>query len=149
VSACSWLIARRATGIAATAGSARIWRRRNAAFLRRAMLDPKSALTDKFIVYQRYISFPGNFLQVRVADAQGRHITGARLDEDAFTIQIRDYSGKLYSFDKSELKELHKDWGETPMPSYRGVMGDAQLDDLVAYLASLRGKETSGEETKR
>jgi putative heme-binding domain-containing protein len=117
--------------------------RRNAGFLRQALLDPKSALTDKFIVYQRYISFPGNFLQVRVVTTNGRRITGVRLDEDAFSIQIRDYSGKLHSFMKSELKELHKDWGETPMPSYRGVLSDAQLDDLVAYLASLHGE--SGE----
>jgi putative heme-binding domain-containing protein len=115
--------------------------RRNAVFLRQAVLDPKSALTDKFIVYQRYISFPGNFLQVRVVTSGGQHIIGARLDEDAFSIQIRDYNGKLHSFMKSELKELHKDWGETPMPSYRGVLNEAQLDDLVAYLASLRGEK--------
>jgi putative heme-binding domain-containing protein len=113
--------------------------RRNAAFLRQAVLDPKSALTDKAIVYQRYIVFPINFLQVRVVTVEGQHITGARLNEDAFSIQIRDYGGKLHSFMKSELKKLRKDWGETPMPSYRGVLSDAQLDDLVAYLASLRG----------
>jgi putative heme-binding domain-containing protein len=117
--------------------------RRNAAFLRQAVLDPKSALTDKAIVYQRYIVFPVNFLQVRVVTAAGRHVTGARLNEDAFAIQIRDYSGKLHSFMKSELKELHKDWGETPMPSYRGVLSEAQLDDLVAYLGNLRGEKGS------
>ncbi|SRR5579871_1796742 len=113
--------------------------RRNAAFLRQAIVDPKSALTDKFIVYQRYISFPGNFLQVRVVTASGRRVVGARIDEDAFSIQIRDYSGQLHSFWKSELKELHKDWGATPMPAYKGVLSEAQLDDVVAYLASLRG----------
>jgi len=115
--------------------------RRNAAFLRQAVLDPKLALTDKFVVYQRYLSFPGNFLQVHVVTAGGQNITGARLDEDAFSIQIRDYNGKLHSFLKSELRELHKDWGETPMPSYRGVLSETQLDDLVAYLASLRDEK--------
>ena len=113
--------------------------RRNAAFLRQAVLNPKSALTDKAIVYQRYIVFPINFLQVRVVTVGGQHITGVRLNEDAFSIQIRDYNGKLHSFMKSELKELHKDWAETPMPSYGGVLDDPQLDDLVAYLAGLRG----------
>ncbi len=115
--------------------------RRNATFLRQAVLDPKSALTDKLIVYQRYISFPGSFLQVRAVTIGGQRINGARLDEDAFSIQIRDYNGKLHSLMKSELKELHKDWGATPMPSYSGVLSDAQLDDLVAYLASLRGDD--------
>lgn len=115
--------------------------RRSPAFLRRAILDPASAVTDRFIVYQRYISFPRDFLQVRILTNDGRRITGSRLDEDAFSIQVRDYSGKLHSLLKSEIKELHKDRGETPMPSVRGVLKDSDIDDLVAYLASLRGSK--------
>ena len=71
----------------------------------------------------------------------GRAITGARVNEDAFSIQIRDVSGKVYSFWKEELKELHKDWGKSPMPSYRDKLTPAEIEDLVSYLASLRGKK--------
>ena len=38
-----------------------------------------------------------------------------------------------------DLKELHEDWGKSPMPGYRGKLTDAEIDDLVAWLASLRG----------
>ncbi len=62
-----------------------------------------------------------------------------RLNEDLLSIQLRDYSGGLHSFLKSELRELHKDWGKSPMPSYRSTLTEAELEDLVAYLVSLRG----------
>ena len=80
---------------------------------------------------------PDNFLQVRVVTRDGMRITGARIDEDAFTIQLRDFTGRLFSFRKDELEELDKDWGKSPMPSYRGQLSDAEIQDIVAYLASL------------
>ena len=69
----------------------------------------------------------------------GKRLTGVRLNEDMLSIQLRDHSGRLHSFLKSELRELHKDWGKSPMPSYRNALTDAELEDLVAYLVSLRG----------
>jgi hypothetical protein len=84
---------------------------------------------------------PDNFVQVRVVTKEGKSITGLRVDEDAFTIQIRDYADRSYSFRKDELRELSRDWGKTPMPSYKGILNDAEMRDLVAYLSSLRGSE--------
>ncbi len=46
----------------------------------------------------------------------------------------------MYSFFKSELVELNKDKGKSPMPSYRDVLSKEKLDDLVAFLASLKGE---------
>ena len=100
--------------------------RRGPGYLRKVILDPEASL-------------PEGFLQVRLVTADGRAITGIRLNEDTFSIQIRDLSGRLHSFWKSELLELHKERGKSPMPSYREIFGPAELDDLVAYLASLRG----------
>ncbi len=48
--------------------------------------------------------------------------------------------GQFHSFAKSELKEVRRLRGETPMPSYEASLSAAELDDLVAYLASLKGK---------
>ena len=113
--------------------------RRGAAYLRTAVLDPEAEIPDTFAFYRRVIYMPDNFLQVRVVTRDGARISGARVDEDTFTIQLRDAGGRLYSFRKEELRELHKDWGKSPMPSYRGVLDDAEIRDLVAYLASLEG----------
>jgi putative heme-binding domain-containing protein len=113
--------------------------KRSAAHLRQSVLDPEAEVPENFAVYRRLITMPDNFLQVRVLTNDGKTITGIRLNEDTFTIQFRDYENQFYSFRKDELKELHKDWGKSPMPSYRSVFTDAELQDLVSYLSSLRG----------
>jgi hypothetical protein len=76
---------------------------------------------------------------VRLLTKEGRQITGARANEDTFSIQVRDAEGRVHSFWKDDLKELHLDWGKSPMPSYRAVLSDAEIDDLVAWLAAQRG----------
>ena len=62
------------------------------------------------------------------------------MNEDSFSIQIRDLSGRFYSFRKADLKELKKLRGKTPMPSYERGLTTEELDDLVAYLAAQRGQ---------
>jgi len=112
--------------------------RRSPGYLRTALLNPEADVPDNFAQYRWVIFIPDNFLQVRVVTKDGRRITGARLNEDPFSIQLRDRSGRVYSFWKDELAELHKDWGKSPMPSYRDVFTPGELEDLVAYLCSLR-----------
>lgn len=114
--------------------------RRGPSHLRAALVDPEAYVPERFWQYRWVIPLPDNFLQVRVVTRDGRAITGVRLNEDAFSIQLRDFSERIHSFWKSELLELHKDWGKSPMPSYRDVFQPEAIDDLVAYLASLRGR---------
>jgi putative heme-binding domain-containing protein len=114
--------------------------RRGPEYLRATLLDPAATIPDTFTVYRRVIYMPDHFLQVRAVTQNGNTITGARINEDAFTIQIRDSADRLYSLRKDELRELHKDWGKTPMPSYRSLP-DAEMRDLIAYLVSLKGTQ--------
>jgi putative heme-binding domain-containing protein len=102
--------------------------RRSAGYLREALLNRESTV-------------PQDFLQVELATHDGTRITGVRLNEDAFSIQIRDLSGQFRSFWKSELAELNRQRGKSPMPSYQGLLNAAELDDLIAYLDSLRGAQ--------
>ena len=101
--------------------------RRSAAFLRQTVLKPAGNL-------------PNGFLYLSATPASGAAVRGIRVNEDSFTIQLRDAGGTYHSFRKSELKELRRLDGETPMPSYEGQVTGAALDDLVAYLAGLKGK---------
>jgi hypothetical protein len=87
------------------------------------------------------ISITPNFLQVRVRTKDGRNILGVRINEDTFSIQIRELSGRTYSFFKSELVELDKQWGKSPMPSYRAIFSNEEIDHLTAFLVSLRGEQ--------
>jgi len=83
---------------------------------------------------------PESFLLVEAVPLSGSSIRGIRLNEDSFSIQIRDLSGHFYSFRKSDLKELKKLRGTTPMPSYQKHFAATEMDDLVAYLTAQRGQ---------
>jgi len=101
--------------------------RRNGAFLRQALLAPADSL-------------PEGFLYVAAVTASGATVRGIRANEDSFTIQVKDARGEFHSFRKSELKELRRLKHESPMPSFARSLSATELDDIVAYLASLRGK---------
>jgi putative heme-binding domain-containing protein len=112
--------------------------RRGAAYLRQALLDPGAAVPVGMATgyasgeYARY-------LPVRVVTARGEEVTGYRINEDDFTIQVRATGGRVRSFQKSQVRTLEKQFGRSLMPSVRGVMSDRELDNIIAYLASLRG----------
>jgi cytochrome c oxidase cbb3-type subunit 3 len=112
--------------------------RRGAAYLRASLLTPEAALPRGFMPYRTDVSLTQNFLQVRVTTSAGRELTGVRVNEDTFSIQLRDATNAVFSFWKAELRELHKDWGKSPMPSYTDAFDRQELEDVVAYLASLR-----------
>ena len=118
-----------------------IGQRRGAAYLRRALLAPAAEVPQSSTPYRSDVSLPENFLFVRVVTRDGRTLAGARVNEDAFSLQLREQSGRVHSLFKSDLAELHKDRGFSPMPAYGEIFSAPELDDLVAYLASLRGQK--------
>jgi len=100
--------------------------RRNGAYLRQALAKPAD-------------SIPEGFQYIAATTAAGQTIRGIRVNEDSFTIQLKDTQGKFHSLRKSELKQFRRLEHETPMPSFASLTA-SELDDLVAYLASLKGK---------
>jgi cytochrome c oxidase cbb3-type subunit 3 len=101
--------------------------RRSAVYLRDALVTPG-------------ISLPEGFLVVSVTTRDGKVVRGIRVNEDSFSIQVRDSSNHFHSFRKSELISLRKEFNQTLMPGYESKFTAAELDDLIAYLASLRGE---------
>ena len=116
-----------------------IGRQRNPEWLRRALLDPEADIFESFGGYRWTILIPDNYLQIDLTTRSGERVTGSRLNEDAFSIQIRDGQGRIRSFLKSEVAELRKHWGKSSMPSYKDVFSAAELEEVVTYLAALRG----------
>jgi cytochrome c oxidase cbb3-type subunit III len=106
-------------------------------YLRQSIVEPAAALP------RGVTAVPGRgfdeFLPVRVVSQSGQEVRGVRVNEDSFTIQVRDAGGRLYSFRKADLKQLDKQMGKTLMPDYKGKVSGSDLDDLVAYLGSLGG----------
>jgi cytochrome c oxidase cbb3-type subunit 3 len=79
-----------------------------------------------------------NYDTVTAVTREGKTIVGVGMNEDTFTVQIMDTAEHLYSLDKKTLKSLHHD-KRSLMPAY-GVdtINESQLEDLLAYLQSLR-----------
>ncbi len=76
---------------------------------------------------------------VRVVMKDGKTLTGRFLNQDTFTLQMIDATDKLMSLDKSQIRELTL-LTTSPMPSFKDKLGAQELADVVAYLASLRGR---------
>lgn len=82
-------------------------------------------------------SFTG-YLLTTVVTKDGHKVSGIRVNEDTFTIQLRDLGGHYYSFDKADLQKIETEPKKSVMPSYSNLSA-TELDDLIAYLASLKG----------
>lgn len=114
-----------------------IGRLRGADYLRQAIVDPGAVLPRGTLpVLGRGYN---EFLPVRVVMKDGSEVRGVRLNEDVFTIQLRDASGAIHSIRKSNAEIVRKDVGTSLMPSFKDRLTGPELNDLVAYLASLGG----------
>jgi cytochrome c oxidase cbb3-type subunit III len=100
--------------------------RRGSVYLREAIVKPAA-------------SHPPGYLVVRAVPTTGAEVRGIRVNEDVFYVQIRDASGNVHVLQKSDLARLDRELDATLMPSYESRLSPAQLDDLVAYLAAMRG----------
>ena len=74
---------------------------------------------------------------VQVTRADGSTLEGLRMGEDTFTLRLMDQDENLWSFLKSEIRSYERN-EESTMPSYEQTLTAGEIDDLVAYLFSLR-----------
>ncbi len=115
--------------------------RRGVDHLRQSLLDPGAALPRGLSAMPRDFV---DYLVVTVVDADGRRVRGARLNEDSYTIQIKDPRGTVRSFYKPDLRVLEKEFDASLMRSYADRLDETEIEDLVAYLASLTGRRARG-----
>ena len=99
---------------------------RSAGSLQRSLVDPTSQMMP--------INRP-----VRLVTKTGEVISGRRLNEDTYTIQIIDDGQRLHSLLKTDVKEFTVST-TSPMPSYRAALSDDELSDVLAYLLTLKGQ---------
>jgi putative heme-binding domain-containing protein len=100
-------------------------RKRSASYLREKLVSPDRTVVDSFYM-------------VTATLRDGGRVGGVRLNEDTWSIQLRDGS-RLISLAKADLASLDVQ-KTTPMPSYSRFAA-SELDDLVAYLLSAGAKQ--------
>ena len=100
--------------------------RRGPAYLRESIVKPAA-------------SHPNGYLVVRAVPTSGPDVRGTRVNEDVFWISIRDAGGAIHTLEKSGLARVDREIDASLMPSYESRLSAPQLDDMVAYLSTLRG----------
>ena len=93
--------------------------------LRDALIHPRSEVQGQNQLYS-------------VVTRDGTVHTGKLLNQDHFSLQMLDATGKLMAFQRDGLRASHL-VPTKPMPSYQDKLTGRQLDDLIAFLTSLRG----------
>ena len=69
----------------------------------------------------------------------GERIRGATKGDDAFSIQIVDTNERLQGYLKADLQEVIREERSLMRQFGPDRLGEGDLDDLLQYLASLRG----------
>ena len=100
--------------------------RRSIDYLRASLLDPSRDIRPRYRI-------------ATVTEASGIPVQGFLLDEDRHTLQILDFEGRLRSFQREALRSVEVD-ASSIMQSYEGVFDERELDDVVSFLATLRGR---------
>lgn len=114
-----------AQGVDAAPDLTEIGRLRTPVALQLSLLDPSRGMQP--------INRP-----VRAVTRDGAVITGRRLNEDMYTVQLITTDGRLVSLVKPELREWKVETTST-MPSYKDTLSSTELADVVGYLMSLKG----------
>jgi putative heme-binding domain-containing protein len=112
---------------------------RGAANLKARLTDPGADLPKPSGGF-----YGNNFTQYfmfRAVEKNGHATEGMRVGEDSFSIELKDVNGKLHGFRKPDLLKLEIEKDKSFMPSFKGTLTDAQMDDLIAYLSTLKAAQ--------
>jgi putative heme-binding domain-containing protein len=101
--------------------------RRSLKFLRDSVTDPSSSIDRQY-------------RSATAVTLDGSKVRGVVLNEDDYSIQLRDMREDLRSFLKADLTEIRME-KESLMPPYNKALSDLEINGVVAYLSSLRGNE--------
>jgi len=102
---------------------------RSTEHLRQSIIDPNADVRQRYWV-------------VSCKDTSGKEYEGFLMNEDSYTVQFMDMHEQLHSLAKAELRDYRVE-KISKMPSYKGAWRDQELQDLVAYLSSLRSPGVS------
>jgi putative heme-binding domain-containing protein len=99
---------------------------RGPGYIKEALLTPSARVPDGHVV-------------VTAKPKDARAVRGVRVSEDVFWVYVRDPAGRIHRYWKADLEALEREAGASLMPEYGPQRSATEVDDLVAYLASLRG----------
>jgi cytochrome c oxidase cbb3-type subunit 3 len=112
----------------------RIGAGRSAEYIRESILNPSADI-------------PEDYSGVSVVTRDGKRVSGVRINEDTFTVQLRDAGQNFQMFQKDEVQQVIHET-KSLMPPYSSLPSD-DLQNLLAYLDTLQGNLTAGAGVKK
>ena len=97
---------------------------RSVEHLRQAILDPNAQVLREYWV-------------AKITLENGATYSGFLMNEDTHTVQILDFAKGLTTLSKHDFRKFDIDKSSV-MPSYQGRLSESEVNDLVAYLWSLK-----------
>ena len=87
--------------------------------------------------------FRTGYEPVTLTTPGGQQIRGLKKNEDLFSVQIMDAGERIQGYLREDMREVTNQT-QSAMPTFGPTtLSDADLDDLLAYLTSLRGTNTA------
>ena len=93
-------------------------------------------LRQSLVAPDEEVPFDSRF--VRFVTKDGATVTGRLLNQDAISVQLINAKEELKSYLRANLRD-YTIVDKGLMPSVQGKLTDPQVDDIVAYLSSLKG----------
>ena len=116
----------------------RVGASRSRVYLAESIREPDAQITERYIAAD-FGNISPTYELVTVTTQKGSTFSGVILNEDSFSLQFMDDREVIHSWSKSYLQSVVRE-KRSPMPKYTPQqLTDAQLDDLLAFLSSLRG----------
>jgi cytochrome c oxidase cbb3-type subunit III len=118
----------------------RVGEARSATYLIESIREPSRELSSGMLDPNNHYGLPLVYDTVTVVTASGEKIVGVARNEDTFSIQLLDTNQQLRFLLKKDLKQVTHE-RKSLMPAYsEQMLKPADLQDLVAYLESLRAE---------
>ncbi|HKW99133.1 MAG TPA: c-type cytochrome [Bryobacteraceae bacterium] len=105
-----------------------IGRERSLEYLKESVVEP-----DKDVS-------PG-FATITIVKRDGTKLVGVERGYDNFSVQIMDAGENYFSFLRSDVTSVKREFRSLMPANYGKLFKAAELDDLLAYLTTLRGAE--------
>ena len=104
---------------------------RSTDYLRASVLDPNAEVDPRW-------------WSAQLTTVDGVSVSGYLLANDLHTVRLLDGNDRLRAFSKERLAPFEP-IRTSRMPSYDGVLVGEDFDNVIAYLASLRGEGAAGQ----
>lgn len=105
----------------------RAGRQRSLAYLRESVVKPDADVTS-------------GYATIVVVTHDGKKVEGIDKGFDNFSARLIDLSGNFHSFMKDEVTSTKREYRSLMPSNYERLLNAREIDDLLAYLASLGGE---------